>query len=307
MIYTLRLHMPGSLDHVNTYLIGEDKNFLMIDTGLPTQENIQVLMEYLKKYGSPKKVLITHYHPDHIGLVRLFSNSSTEIFINEKELEFINFLLDDNYEDIMRKFFLSNGFPEGFFENLLKNRSRIKEIIKDVNFNEVKDNDKIEIAGSYVQTIWTPGHTIGHTCVQYDDELFCGDHILPSITPNVSLLRIEDNPLEGYFNSLDRVERINPRTIYPAHGNPFNNVKERIEEIKRHHQKRINEILSILGRGKSTAYEVGRSISWYKPWDQLGNMDKQLAAGETLAHLKYLLEKGIIKEEINGGIVYYSI
>lgn len=306
----LKLPMPITLNHVNVYLIGDKNDYLLIDTGFPAQETLDTLLQYLKKYGYPKEVFITHYHPDHIGLVRLFSNSlsNSEIFINEKEIEFLNFLLDQSYEINMRKFYLAHGFPESLFENLLRSRNRIKEIVRDVKFNAIKDNEKIEVAGDYVKIIWTPGHTIGHSCIYYHEELFCGDHILPTITPNISLLQIEDNPLEHYYQSLDKVEQINPKIIYPAHGEPFDKVKERITEIKTHHENRLKEILEILlKKGKSTAYEIARNISWYKPWDELGNIDKQLAAGETLSHLKYLSEKGLVKEEQNAGKIYYSV
>ncbi|ARM75528.1 MBL fold metallo-hydrolase [Acidianus manzaensis] len=307
MLYTLRLPIKGSLNHVNTYLLGDIKNFLLIDTGLPTPEDISTLTEYLKKYGSPKRVLITHYHPDHIGLVSLFAKSA-EILINEKELEFLNFIFDDNYDHIIGKFLSENGFPKEYTEIILQNRNRIKEITKNVKFTEIKDNDEIIISDKKGKFIWTPGHTIGHTCLYYEKLLFCGDHILPHITPNVSLLRPDDNPLKEYIESLERIMELDVEKVYPAHGDPFTNIRERINEIKKHHERRLQEIINILQkRGKANAYEISTNISWYKPWQELGNIDKQLAIGETLAHIKYLQENNTISMHDAGNVIFYTL
>lgn len=304
MILSLKLPMQGPLNHVNAYLIRDGNESLLIDTGLPTQEAMLALTNYLKEYGYPNYVIITHYHPDHIGLVRLFKDSN--IFIHEKEIEYLNFILSNEYEKEMKNYLLSNGFPEDIIDRMFRNRDRFYEIIKGVNFNKVIDGDTIKVGDSEIKILWTPGHTMGHICIKYNEILFCGDHILPNITPNVSLLRVNDNPLKSYLDSLDKIEKINGK-IYPAHGEPINNVKERIEKIKEHHKNRLEEILKIIEmKGKVNGFEIAMNISWYKKWDELSNFDKQLAIGETLAHIKYLLEKNAIKQTNIGNKIYYT-
>jgi len=305
MILTLKLPMQGPLKYINSYLIKTNDNGVLIDTGLPTQEDMLMLTNYLKNYGFPKIVIVTHYHPDHIGLVRLFKDSL--VIIHEKELEYINYLIDDGYENKMKKYFILNGFPEDIVNRIFRNKNRFYEIINGVNFTTIKDNEEIKVDNEErIKVLWTPGHTMGHICLQYKDYLFCGDHILPDVTPNVSLLREEDNPLRNYLTSLERIKELKIKQIYPAHGDPFSNVSERIEEIKEHHRRRLEEILKIIERkGKANGYEIAMNISWYKKWDELSNFDKQLAMGETLAHIKYLLEEGIIKEiKVNNSIYY---
>ncbi|MEM4769193.1 MAG: MBL fold metallo-hydrolase [Saccharolobus sp.] len=303
MILNLKLPMQGPLDHVNAYLVKEGNESVLIDTGLPTQE--LVLTEYLRKYGNPDYVIITHYHPDHIGLVRLFKNS--KILIHEKEIEYLNYILGNEYEREMKNYLTLNGFPESVVERMFKNVGRFRELIKDVSFNEVTEGDIVRVGSSEMRILWTPGHTIGHICIDYNNDiLFCGDHILPNVTPNVSLLRIDDDPLRAYLESLDKIEKINAK-IYPAHGEPIENVKKRIEEIKQHHMRRLEEILKIIeSKGKANGFEIATSISWYKRWDDLSPFDKQLAIGETLAHIKYLLNRNAIEEINVNNSIYYT-
>ncbi|TRM88270.1 MBL fold metallo-hydrolase [Sulfolobus sp. C3] len=306
MIITIPLPMQGPPHFINSYLIKDGEDSVLIDTGLPTEEDIMTLTSSLTKYGYPRNVIITHYHPDHIGLVRLFKNSN--IIIHEKELEFIHYLLSPEYSKDIKEYLSSNGFPDQVIDRMLRNRERFNEIIKGVNFITVKDGDKIEINGTRAEILWTPGHTVGHICLMYDHSLFCGDHILPDITPNASILRKDDNPLKAYLNSLEKIKSLNVDVIYPAHGKAFSNVKERIREIIGHHDKRLDEIIKIIrDKRKANAYEIATGISWYKKWDELSSFDKQLALGETMSHLKYLVEKGSISEIKINNSIYYTI
>ena len=59
------------------------------------------------------------------------------------------------------------------------------------------------------KVIWTPGHSSGHICL-YEPEkkiFLSGDHILPTITPNVSVHpQAIENPLGRYFDSLNELK-----------------------------------------------------------------------------------------------------
>ncbi|AHC51411.1 beta-lactamase [Sulfolobus acidocaldarius SUSAZ] len=306
MITTLSLPMPGPLKHINSYVIRDGDDTLLIDTGLPIEDDAVILKEFIEKSGYPDYVLITHYHPDHIGQARLFKKS--RILLNQEELQFITDVIEGVHEREMKDYLLRNGFPENFLQRIFSQRAFFKELLTDIEFEGVKDGDKIVIGSNEAEVIWTPGHTVGHSCVKYGENLFCGDHILPNVTPNVSLHAPYDDPLGRYLNSLDKIEKLEIKTIYPAHGEPFTNVKERIEEIKKHHFHRLQEIIDILEKkGRVSAFEIAMNISWYRKWDELSNFDKQLAMGETMAHIKYLLYRDKIKEINDGTSIIYTL
>ena len=80
----------------------------------------------------------------------------------------------------------------------------------------------LEYGGYRLKAILTPGHTPGHMCL-YDEEkkiFFCGDHILGTITPNITIELGADNPLQSYLDSLAKVEKLDVDLLLTAHGTP---------------------------------------------------------------------------------------
>ena len=86
--------------------------------------------------------------------------------------------------------------------------------------------------------------------------------------------------------------------------------KERIQELKHHHQKRLDEIISILEKGRKNAFQVASRMTWdiiYDSWDLFPVTQKWFATGEAIAHLKYLEEKGIIRKKRDAAVGRLSI
>ena len=86
----------------------------------------------------------------------------------------------------------------------------------------------------------------------------------------------------------------------PGHRSVFRNCRERIQELKDHHQKRMDEIVSILEKGCQNAFRIGSLMSWdivYDFWDAFPVTQKWFAIGEVIAHLKHLEKAGVIRSE----------
>src|ERR1700689_1043144 len=74
----------------------------------------------------------------------------------------------------------------------------------------IEDGDKPEGPGWDLQAIWTPGPSPGHLCFWEAGNrlMLSGDHVLPRITPNVSLHpQSGDDPLGQFLDSMDKVGR----------------------------------------------------------------------------------------------------
>ena len=117
----------------------------------------------------------------------------------------------------------------------------------------------------------------------------------------ISLWSNAENPLSEYLVSLDKVYELDVELVLPGHRGTFRNFRERIQELKYHHRKRANEILSVLRCGKQNAYQLASKMSWdvtYEFWEQFPSSQRWFATGETIAHLKYLEEGGKIQREM---------
>jgi len=138
--------------------------------------------------------------------------------------------------------------------------------------------------------------------------LVSGDHILGDITPSIQSWSDQGNPLYDYLASLDKAYELDVELVLPGHRSIFKNCRERILELKNHHQKRAQEILSILKKGSKNAFQVASEMKWNinaESWDLLPAQQKWFATGEAMAHLKYLEEKGVVfKQKLQEKRVY---
>lgn len=163
--------------------------------------------------------------------------------------------------------------------------------------------DVLELAGREFFVVHTPGHTEDHICLHDPaEEIFlAGDHVLPSITPHISGMTRNPDPLQAFFDSLDRAAEIpHVSQVLPAHGHPFDDLAERCAAIKRHHDERLERIRAIakeLGPANVEAFmqRLFKERSW-------GGM----AASETYAHLEHirLLGDAEARRDAQGALVY---
>ena len=151
-----------------------------------------VIFEPLAEHFVEKEydVFISHLHSDHCGLISKFAKSGCKILAGETEGEMINFESGNLYWRMLDDLFIKFGFPEAQFgRNTDIHPGRKYCNTEKVNFTYVDEGDVLEYGGYHFQPILTPGHTPGHMCL-YDAEkkvLFCGDHILGTITPNICI------------------------------------------------------------------------------------------------------------------------
>jgi glyoxylase-like metal-dependent hydrolase (beta-lactamase superfamily II) len=156
------------------------------------------------------------------------------------------------------------------------------------------------------RAIATPGHTRDHVSYYFVKEglLLSGDHVLPEITPNLSpdLFSPGFRPLRSFLDSLSRIEALPAQKVYPAHGDPFSNLAERIEEIKTHHAVRKGLAYESVKRGPRTTFEVSRDIFG----NDLPDFDRFLALNETYVHLIELVHEEAVEEQRNKNNILYK-
>ncbi len=76
VVYWIRLPLTSGLDHVNIYALKDGSNWVIVDTGTNTSGCIEALekafesdaLENALNNETISKVIVTHYHSDHIGL-----------------------------------------------------------------------------------------------------------------------------------------------------------------------------------------------------------------------------------------------
>ena len=312
-IYQKAVPLPNNpLREINVYFVTGEK-YLMIDTGFNRPECEAALQEAIAELGIKEfDIFITHLHSDHCGLISKFSQAGNCLLTGETEGELINFEAGNLYWNMLDNLFIKYGFPKANFgRNTDIHPGRKYCNAGRVDFTYVKEGDILQYGGYTLQAITTPGHTPGHMCL-YDAEnkiLFCGDHILGTITPNICIELGVENPLQDYLNSLAKIEKLDVSLLLTAHGTMVSDMYARIQELYQHHEARLQEVLSILTNEWKTAYMVAQDMTWEimcKDWESFPAPQKWFATGEAISHLQYLYFLGKILKEERNGIYYYK-
>jgi glyoxylase-like metal-dependent hydrolase (beta-lactamase superfamily II) len=323
-IYQMQIPIHNNpLGHTNTYLVRGTGGYLLIDAGWNSGEALASMKDQLDELGLTfrdiTRILATHIHGDHYGLVHtLKQHTDAEVIIHrlEKDVLLRHYTTaDDTLSDIERVF-LSNGAPgdEIPMPGLpARDRQRLQTpVIPDTT---LEGGETISTGEFDLLVIWTPGHAPGHICLYepVNKLLFAGDHVLPVITPNISLLPYAgDNPLGDFMKSLDTLEALDVERVLPAHESEYTDLRKRIHEIIYHNSQRNLEIKETLKDGPKTAYQVSSAITWVPEsggirYKDLPPMDKRMAVLETLAHLKAMLVDREVESCSEEGMIYYRL
>jgi len=304
-LYKIEIPLPRNpLKALNSYLVKSPERNLIIDTGWNQQECMDAMQAGLKELEIDIKktdFFITHLHTDHLGLVANLVTDTSTIYFNQPEADRIKsgIFLDD-----LMNFARLNGFPEKELQQIPHAHPGFKFRSKGpLSFHILKEGDTLRVSDYVFHCVETPGHSKGHMCLyEPSKKIFvAGDHILDGITPTIALWSDEWNPLKEYLKSLDRVYQLDIELVLPGHREVFRNPKKRIQELKDHHQKRLDEIIAILRKGRKNAFQVASRMTWditYDSWDLFPVSQKWFATGEALSHLKYLEEQGVVRKEM---------
>ena len=238
----------------NTYLVGR-RDPILIDTGVGVPEYVPLLERYLAERGwlRPSRVLLTHRHRDHLGGV------------------------DD----------LRTKFPGLRVSKRLHRDPDLPAGIDDLHDGEVVTGDGVTLI-----PIATPGHASDHLCYYLPEEkaLFTGDVVLSGST---SVIPAGDGDLLDYMSSLRRLQDLDVRRIYSAHGPVIEDGPGRIAEYIEHRLLRERQILEALGDGLDTIPAMVKRI-----YADVPEKLHQMAGQSVESHLRKLAREGRARETV---------
>jgi|SRR5690625_911178 len=310
-ILRLPLPLPNlPLDGVNLYLLQTDDGWILVDTGMDHPQSFKELNRQLDEIGVSmddiQLILLTHNHPDHTGMAgRLQEETNATLAIHEND---VKANMEDQSTRIEETLVL-NGLSKDRIIQLKKMGQQMGETSKPFHPDWLLKGDERIPAGKYhFQVLLTPGHSQGHVCL-YDQErqvLLSGDHILPKITPNIEYGT--HDPLADYLSSLKKIQALPVRLALPSHGKQIDHTEQRIKEMIIHHEVRISDILHVLGARKRTALDIASDLQWKGgsiSWADMDGEEQSMALLETLVHLRYMVNKGSIKQTESHDFDYY--
>jgi glyoxylase-like metal-dependent hydrolase (beta-lactamase superfamily II) len=290
------------LRSVNAYLIEGSSGYALVDTGMHTKEAEAALRAALAAAGvameDVRRVFVTHLHPDHIGMAGTLELAGAEIVMHGPELQNATRMWSRDHSMIDQTYawFERHGMPAAVDEGMRESWLEIGRAVDAVErVTSASDGEDVDLGGRRLRLKWTPGHTDYHAVLVDGAErvLFSGDHVLPRITSNVGLYPYSrDDPLGEFLDALRAVRTLPVTRVLPAHGDPFDDLPGRVDQILAHHDERLRATLSAIGDRERDAYAVCRTLF---PILRSAH-EERFALAETLAHLRYLERRGKVWE-----------
>jgi glyoxylase-like metal-dependent hydrolase (beta-lactamase superfamily II) len=308
-VWKITLPIPFPLRTVNVYALVGNDGWVLVDAGMGTPAAREAFSTGLKRAGLDlaklRALVLTHHHPDHIGLSgELQEQCGVPVYmhpIDEKSLRIIwDGTMPERFSSVST-FFRQHGLEPTrlwYTQSDPQETRRMLRVPPHEAFSLVEDGARLDLVGEAYRVLWVPGHSDGQIALfrEQDGVFLSADHVLPRITPNVGLYSTWDrpDPLNDYLNSLHKVESLPASLVLPGHGEPFPDLARRVQEIVTHHEHRIQQILDLLA-------EQPRHAAWVT--DQLfqGRLKndemRRMAMAEVLAHLEYMRGIGRVAQE----------
>lgn len=330
-LWRIPLPLPFALRSVNVYLIGDGAgHWTLFDAGLGLRGDREALRAGLALASVPMEALdalvLTHAHPDHIGLAGLIHTASgAPIYMLAQEDDEMYRVWGDRTAEALlttARSFAAHGLPlteRDADPRITSSDRRDGDGVQKANLfpkgfalpprdaiRPLTDGETLTLGRWNYQVIWTPGHSDHHMCLLRSDGVFlAGDHILPGITPNIGLYpESRPDPLGDYYASLQRVRDLPVRLVAPGHRLPFAALAERVDALRDHHIERsatIRELVDSRPEGMS-ANSVASDLFGLR----LRSIDdRRFALAETLAHLEHLRAHGDVRRELSDGLYTY--
>ena len=302
-ILWLRLPLPFRLDHVNVYLLEDDDGWVVFDTGISSD---QCRLAWEKVLSGPlagkrvSKVIVSHYHPDHIGLAgwlcervdaplltgQLSYLSTTNISLSPGALE------AKPYHD----FYLKNGTTTETADLVSTSGHRYLRMVTPLppTFVRLVPGDVMTIAGRRFKVLVGEGHAPEQLMLYCADEnlFLAADQVLEKTTPNVGVWAVEPHgdPLGLFLRSLNYLTRqvSNEALVLAGHRRPFKGLHERCRQIIEHHHERCVLIAGAVASGPKTVSDLVPVLFTR----QLDPHQLSFAFSETMAHVNYMVRRG---------------
>ncbi|MDV2685838.1 MBL fold metallo-hydrolase [Alkalihalophilus lindianensis] len=311
-IHCLTIPTPFLVGPVNCYVI-EGETLTLVDTGPKTDEGWELLKSGIESIGysvdDVEQVVLTHHHPDHVGLVARFNKAKVighelnQLWLSRDPDFFMQ------YARFFKRLYLRHGLNTEQLKVIERSSLGYLHFVDKTNVDVfVAHGDKLPGLSDW-RVIETPGHAQSHLLFlrESDGVAIGGDVLLSKVSSNALL----EAPLEGqerprtllqYRESLETIKNLQISELHTGHGPSITDVTTLIDNRLTAQEDRARVIYDHLKSGKMTVNELGA-----KMFGRSHHKQPELTFSEVFGHLDLLMDDDLIVERHENDLTYFEI
>jgi len=302
-ILWLRMPLPMKLDHVNCYVLDEGDSWTLIDTGFDSKRSRAIWGALLvgPLAGKPvSRVLVTHHHPDHIGLAGWFQTEHGAELITTRTAWLMARMLTLDVQTQATSetlaYWRSAGMdPSTYAARQVERPFNFCDVVAPLplGFRRIKEGDAIKMAGRTWDVRIGNGHAPEHATLWSRDKTLVigGDQLLASISANLGVYATEPDadPVAEWLEACERLKPLarDSQLVLPGHKLPFTGLPTRMRQMIDNHHGALDRLLAALVQ-PMVAVECFDVMFKRK----IGAGEYGLALVEAMAHLNHLYQRG---------------
>lgn len=318
-ILWLRLPLPMTLDHVNCYVLDDGDGWTLVDTGIASSRAKAVFESLLSGPLAAKplrRLIVTHYHPDHIGLAGWFVSRGVELLTTRTSWLTARMLTLDRQETHTPEA-LTFARRAGMTEEQLQARAterpfNFADVVAPLppGFTRLAEGDTLTAGGRRWAIRFGQGHAPDHALLFSQDDalVLAGDQVLPGISPLIAVYPSEpsEDPLTAFLTSTAALapHAREDHLVLPGHKLPFTGLPRRLSEMAHHHEQALSRLLAHLATPRPATDCF--PLLFKRP---VTEATFGMALSESVAHLNCLLTRGLVTRQLSpeGAFLWQAI
>jgi glyoxylase-like metal-dependent hydrolase (beta-lactamase superfamily II) len=294
---------------MNSYLIVDDP-LTLIDAGPNTGTALDALERGLQEHDlrleDLERIVLTHQHMDHIGLIQLVADRAGAEVLGLTSLQP---LLSD-YETFMEadvEFSTDLMVRHGVPDDVRKGLRRLSRVIRafggrvDIT-RGLADGDTLDFAGRSFAIHHRPGHSPSDLVFHDADTglLIAGDHLIKHISSHPVAGMALGAPgerrraLVEYLASMQATREMDVAWVLAGHGEAFADHRSLIDDRFSGHRRRAEKIARLIEEQPRSAHELAREL-----WGRVATTQVFLTLSEVLGHTDLLEDEDRIREIVD--------